>query len=150
LWSSLLRHPRRRWRPAAAPSRRTHGMRASKLCPAIWWRRWHSQRGQDSVRIAMILRPDADRVFGGDTVVMRKLGATLCDQGIEVVVGRMGEMPPAREFDLLHIFALAPVEHAEAMVAWAQSGGAAIVFSPLYYNDFRDWFERAAVTVPRW
>src|SRR5690606_7170395 len=71
-------------------------------------------------------------------------------QGIEVVVGRMGEMPPAREFDLLHIFALAPVEHAEAMVAWAQSGGAAIVFSPLYYNDFRDWFERAAVTVPRW
>ncbi len=102
------------------------------------------------MRIAMILRPDADRVFGGDTVVMRKLSAAMCDQGVEVVVGRLGEMPPAREFDLVHIFALAPVDHAEAMVAWARSGSAAIVFSPLYYSDFRDWFERAAVTVPRW
>lgn len=102
------------------------------------------------MRIAMILRPDADRVFGGDTVVMRKLGAALCDQGVEVVVGRLGEMPRARGFDLLHIFALAPVDHAEAMVAWARGGGAAIVFSPLYYSDFRDWFERVAVTVPRW
>ncbi len=160
------------------------------------------------MRIAMILRPDADRVFGGDTVVMRKLSAAMCAQGVDVVVGRMDEMPPAREFDLLHIFALAPVDHAEAMIAWAQGGDAArwerrhperrppqtaaavegcepvgrpfdsgpsaawppaqgasplpasgsaaargraaVVFSPLYYSDFRDWFERAAVTVPRW
>lgn len=102
------------------------------------------------MRIAMILRPDADRVFGGDTVVMRKLSAAMCERGADVFVGRMDDMPPADEFDLLHIFTLAPVEHAESMVAWARRGRAAIVFSPLYYNDFRDWFERAAVAAPRW
>lgn len=102
------------------------------------------------MKIAMILRPDADRVFGGDTVVMEKMSAALRDLGVEVVVGRMAEMPPATEFDLLHIFTLAPLEHSAAMVAWAQAGGAAIVFSPLYYNDFRDWFERALTRASPW
>lgn len=102
------------------------------------------------MKIAMILRPDADRVFGGDTVVMQKMSAALRGLGAEVTVGHMAEMPPAAEFDLLHIFTVAPVAHSAAMVAWAQAGGAAIVFSPLYYNDFRDWFERAIVRAPRW
>jgi glycosyltransferase involved in cell wall biosynthesis len=98
----------------------------------------------------MILRPDADRVFGGDTVVMEKLSAALRGLGIEVIVQRQDDMPPASAFDLLHIFALAPLDHAQRMVSWAKAGGAAIVFSPLYYNDFRDWFARAIVNVPRW
>ncbi len=102
------------------------------------------------MRIAMILRPDADRVFGGDTVVMEKLSAAMRSLGAEVVVGRQSEMPPASAFDLLHIFTIAPLDHAERMVAWAQSGRARIVFSPLYYCDFRDWFERAIVGAPRW
>ncbi len=102
------------------------------------------------MRIAMILRPDADRVFGGDTVVMHKMSAAMQALGAEVVVGRMAEMPPAAEFDLLHIFTLAPLDHSAAMVAWARAGGAAIVFSPLYYSDFRDWFERAVVRTSHW
>lgn len=102
------------------------------------------------MKIAMILRPDADRVFGGDTVVMQKMSAALQKLGAEVVVGRMEEMPPATEFDLLHIFTLAPLAHSAAMVAWAQAGAATIVFSPLYYNDFRDWFERAVVRTTHW
>ena len=59
-------------------------------------------------------------------------------------------MPPAQQFDLLHMFALTPVEHAARMLAWAQMGGAAVVISPLYYDDFRSWFERAVVVAPRW
>lgn len=102
------------------------------------------------MRIAMILRPDADRVFGGDTVAMQKLSVALRGLGADVFVGHQDEMPPAREFDLLHIFTVAPVDHSQRMVAWAQAGGAAIVFSPLYYSDFRDWFERAIVAAPRW
>ncbi len=98
----------------------------------------------------MILRPDADRVFGGDTVVMQKLSAAMTTLGARVTVGRQAEMPPAGEFDLLHIFTVAPIDHAQRMVAWARAGGAAIVFSPLYFNDFRDWFERAAARTPRW
>ncbi len=101
----------------------------------------------------MILRPDADRVFGGDTVVMEKLGAGLRELGVDVVVGRQDDMPPASTFDLLHIFTIAPLDHAQRMVGWAKgsgTGGCRIVFSPLYYNDFRDWFERAIVTAPRW
>jgi glycosyltransferase involved in cell wall biosynthesis len=98
----------------------------------------------------MILRPDADHVFGGDTVVMEKLSAALRDLGADVLVGRQDDMPPASEFDLLHIFTIAPLDHCQRMVRWAQEGGAAIVFSPLYYNDFRDWFARAVVHTPRW
>lgn len=102
------------------------------------------------MKIAMILRPDADRVFGGDTLAMQKLSAAMRGAGADVFLGRQEEMPPAREFDLLHIFTVAPVDHSQRMVAWAQRGGAAIVFSPLYYSDFRDWFERAIVAAPRW
>ena len=98
----------------------------------------------------MILRPDADRVFGGDTVVMEKLSAALRSLGVEVVVGRQARCRPRPAFDLLHIFTIAPLDHAQRMVAWAQAGKASIVFSPLYYNDFRDWFERAIVNAPRW
>ena len=102
------------------------------------------------MKIAMILRPDADRVFGGDTVVMQKLSAALRASGIEVTVGPLAEMPPAQEFDLLHMFAVMPVEHSSRMAAWAKAGGAASVISPLYYDDFRSWFERAVVATPRW
>lgn len=98
----------------------------------------------------MILRPDADRVFGGDTVVMTQLSAALRALGVDVVVGPLEEMPPAREFDLLHIFALAPLPHVQRRIDWAREGGVASLLSPLYYNDFRDWFERAVVSVPRW
>jgi glycosyltransferase involved in cell wall biosynthesis len=102
------------------------------------------------MRIAMILRPDADRVFGGDTVVMEKLSAALRERGVDVALGKQEDLPPASEFDLLHIFTIAPLDHAQRMVDWARRGGAAIVFSPLYYNDYRDWFARAIVKAPRW
>ena len=102
------------------------------------------------MKVAMILRPDADRVFGGDTLAMQKLGAALRAIGVEVVIGHQAEMPPAQQFDLLHMFALTPVEHAACMLTWAQKGGAAVVISPLYYGDFRSWFERAVVVAPRW
>ena len=98
----------------------------------------------------MILRPDADSVFGGDTVVMERLSAALREQGVSVALCHQQELPSAREFDLLHIFTIAPLDHAQRMVAWARAGGAAIVFSPLYYNDYRDWFEHAVTSVPRW
>jgi glycosyltransferase involved in cell wall biosynthesis len=102
------------------------------------------------MKVAMILRPDADRVFGGDTLAMQKLSAALRASGVEVTVGRQAEMPPAQQFDLLHMFALTPVDHAARMLAWAQTGGAAVVISPLYYDDFRSWFERAVLVAPRW
>ncbi len=102
------------------------------------------------MKVAMILRPDADRVFGGDTLAMQKLGAALRAAGVEVTIGHQAEMPPAQQFDLLHMFALTPVEHVGRMMAWAQRGGAAVVISPLYYDDFRSWFERAVVVAPRW
>lgn len=98
----------------------------------------------------MILRPDADKVFGGDTVVMEQLGRALRDLGAQVRVAKQADMPSAGEFDLLHIFTLAPLDHAQRMVAWAKAGDTRIVFSTLYYNDFRDWFARAVVNASRW
>lgn len=102
------------------------------------------------MRIAMILRPDADRTFGGDTVVMNKLCRALPALGASAMVGKLEEMPRPSEFDLLHIFTVAPIDHAQRMVAWAQSGSIAIVFSPLYHASFRHQFERAIATVPHW
>ena len=102
------------------------------------------------MKIAMILRPDADTVFGGDTVVMNKLSHAMRGQGVEVVVGPLDVLPPASEFDLLHIFTVAPLTHARRMVAWAQAGRVPIVFSPLYYATFRHWFEKASASAPRW
>lgn len=102
------------------------------------------------MRVAMILRPDADRVFGGDTVVMEKLSAAMRQRGVDVAVGKQDDLPPAREFDVLRIFTVAPLDHSQRMVAWAKAGGAAIVFTPLYYCDYRDWFARAVVKAPRW
>lgn len=102
------------------------------------------------MKIAMILRPDADRVFGGDNVVTQKMSAAMRSLGAEVVVGQMAEMPPGHEFDVLHTFDLSPVSFVESFVAWAKEGSVALVMSPLYYNDFRDWFERAILSIPRW
>ncbi len=102
------------------------------------------------MKIAMILRPNVDRVFGGDTLAMQKLSTALRALGVAVTIGRLEEMPPAQEFDLLHMFAMTPVEHADHLMAWAQAGGAAVVTSPLYYEDFRSWFERAVISAPRW
>jgi glycosyltransferase involved in cell wall biosynthesis len=102
------------------------------------------------MKIAMILRPDADRTFGGDTVVMNKLCRALTAAGAGAVVGKLEEMPPPREFDLLHIFTVAPIDHAQRMVAWAKRGGIAIVFSPLYHASFRHQFEKAIATVSYW
>ncbi len=102
------------------------------------------------MRVAMILRPDADRVFGGDTVVMEKLSAALRERGVDVALGKQDDLPPGREFDLLHIFTIAPLDHAQRMVTWAQADNTAIVFTPLYYCDYRDWFARAIVKAPRW
>lgn len=98
----------------------------------------------------MILRPDADRVFGGDTVVMTQLSAALRALGVDVVLGREDEMPPASEFDLAHLFDVTPPDHARRMAAWARAGGIPIVYSPLYHNDFRGLFSRAIARVPRW
>ncbi len=70
---------------APGPAALRSGCAATELSEMGWnYRslRLCVSRGGRSVRIAMILRPDADRVFGGDTVVMRKLGAALCDQGL--------------------------------------------------------------------
>ncbi len=102
------------------------------------------------MKIAMILRPDADITFGGDTLLMQKMRDAMAAQGAEVVVGHMTKMPPAREFDLLHIFTVSPLAHFENMVAWARSGNIAIVVSPLYYTDFRNWFERATRVASSW
>ena len=102
------------------------------------------------MKVAMILRPDADRVFGGDTLVMQKLSTALRALGVTVMIGRLDEMPPAQEFDLLHMFAVMPFEHARRMLAWAQAGRTAVVASPLYYDDFRSWFERAIIAAPKW
>ena len=98
----------------------------------------------------MILRPDADTVFGGDTVVMRKLSSALQALGVEAVVGPLSALPPATEFDLLHIFTIAPLDHAQRMVTWGQAGKLPIVCSPLYHASFRHWFVKAIVSAPRW
>ena len=98
----------------------------------------------------MILRPDADQVLGGDTVVMQKLAGTLPALGAEVIVGRLAEMPPAREFDLLHVFTVVPIDHTRGMLAWARSGNIATLVSPLYHASYRHQFEKAVVAVPRW
>ena len=76
---------RRRWRQLARPRwRRTPGTRGSRRCRATWPTPWPARRGQrPAMKIAMILRPDADRVFGGDTVVMQKLSAALRDLGAD-------------------------------------------------------------------
>ena len=102
------------------------------------------------MRIAMILRPDADRTFGGDTVVMNKLSRALTAAGAAATVGKLDELPPADEFDLLHIFTVAPIAHAQRMVGWAKRGGIAIVFSPLYHASFRHQFEKAITAVSYW
>jgi len=102
------------------------------------------------MRIAMILRPDADRTFGGDTVVMNNLSRAMSALGAKVAVGKLDDLPPASEFDLLHIFTVAPIDHARRMVAWARGAGIAIVFSPLYHASYRHQFEKAAVAAPFW
>jgi glycosyltransferase involved in cell wall biosynthesis len=103
-----------------------------------------------TLRVAMILRGDADRVFGGDSLAMHKLAEGMRPCGVDVVVRRLPDLPPAREFDLVHMMSFAPTEHVAAMHAWAGSARLAVLCSPLYYNDFRDWYERAIVSVPRW
>jgi glycosyltransferase involved in cell wall biosynthesis len=102
------------------------------------------------MHIAMPLRADADTVFGGDTQVMGKLSAAMRACGAVVVVGPLAALPPAGEFDLLHVFNLAPLTYTRALLAWAEPAGLPVVFSPLYYASYHQWFEAGINNTGRW
>ena len=102
------------------------------------------------MRVVMNLRTTAGSIYGGDTVVMRKLSETLRLMGIDVAVCRREEFPPADQFDVLHLFAIAPIEDARAVVAWARAGALPIVMSPLYYATFHQWFAEGVASTGRW
>ncbi len=102
------------------------------------------------MKIAMNLRTDADRLHGGDTVVMRKLSAALQGLGVEVAVGALSELPPAQDFDLLHLFGIAPIDYTEKMLAWARAGGVPVILTPLYHAMYHQWFHEATAAAGPW
>ena len=102
------------------------------------------------MRVALILRRNADQVFGGDSQQMLQLQAALARLGVDAVVARLAEMPPAEEFDLLHMFSLEPSDYAQEMLAWARRGDLPVVLYPLFFANLRGWFERGIHRLPRW
>jgi glycosyltransferase involved in cell wall biosynthesis len=103
------------------------------------------------MHVAMLLRPDADVVHGGDTVHMRQLATSLEEVGVGVGLVTLADLvTDTRTVDVLHIFNLAPLEYIWDAMAWAAQSGIPTILTPLHYVPLRHWFSAAVAQSKKW
>jgi glycosyltransferase involved in cell wall biosynthesis len=103
------------------------------------------------LHVAMLLRPDADVVHGGDTVHMRQLATSLEEVGVRVRLVTLADLvKETRTVDVLHVFNLAPLEYIRDAMAWAARNRIPTILTPLHYVPLRHWFSEAVARSKKW
>lgn len=106
--------------------------------------------GFSKMRVLVVTRDDHDRVFGGDTVMIRKLEKHLKPMGISFLVTTADRLPDPGEADIVHLTFLHSVESVERTAIWADRSRLPVLISPLFEEPLYLWFEWAVQQTGKW
>ena len=86
-----------------------------------------------ALRALLIMRPDADTRFGGDTVLVRDTAAALIAEGLQVDVV-CTDKPDPRGYDIAHIFNVGQPEICASQIAACEIARVPIALSPVWLD----------------
>ncbi len=95
------------------------------------------------MRALLVVRPDAYRRFGGDTVLAQKTAEAVRELGVTADLAET-ERPDARGYDLAHVFNVGEPDVCEKQLAACRCAGVPIVLSPVWL-DITDIMGKAAL-----
>jgi len=95
------------------------------------------------MRALFILRPDIDRIFGGDLVQAQKTAAALHSFGVDADI--TGDVQPILTgYDLAHVFGISQPVPCERQIRACKSAGVPVVVSPIWWSSR----ELSALAIP--
>jgi glycosyltransferase involved in cell wall biosynthesis len=86
-----------------------------------------------ALRTLLIMRPDAETRFGGDTVLVRDTAAALISAGLQADVVHTDE-PDARGYDIAHVFNVGQPEICARQIAACEKVRVPIALSPVWLD----------------
>ena len=102
------------------------------------------------LKVLMLTRPDAQAVFGGDTVQMVETKAELEQLGVQVTIGDLLSKSSFSQFDLIHIFNWQMLHCFYKMRDDLSSKRTPVVLSPIFWYQTGHWFVGAVENKPFW
>jgi len=102
------------------------------------------------MRVVVVTRDDQNQVFGGDTVMVRKIQKHLRPHGIEFEITTAQMLPTSCNVDVVHVTFLYLVESVQRALGWAQRYQLPVVISPLFEDPLLLWFQWALRRPGKW
>ncbi len=102
------------------------------------------------MHVLVVMRDDRDQVFGGDTVMVRKIEKYLRPYGVHFEYSTAWQLKEEFKADIVHITFLHLVESVQHTVQWAQIHRIPVVISPLFEIPLVMWFQRAITWSRKW
>jgi glycosyltransferase involved in cell wall biosynthesis len=102
------------------------------------------------MRALLVIREDAQRTLGGDTIQMLKTRAVLETLGLTVEVRGTDELDDLPACDIAHVFNIQTAESSWAAFKALQERGVPTVLSSIYWDTLEHWSESAVVYRLRW
>jgi len=102
------------------------------------------------MRVLHVIRQDAQRNLGGDTIQMLKTKAALEELGATVEVRGTDDLVDLPLFDLAHVFNIQTAESSWSAFEVLQKRGAPVVLSSIFWDMLDHWFEFAVEERIRW
>jgi len=103
-----------------------------------------------SMRVLLVIRDDAQKTLGGDTIQLTKTREQLEQLGCVVVARAAGEVEAPERCDLAHVFNIQTFESSWAAMESLLRKGVPTVLSSIYWDMLDHWFEFAARDTPLW
>lgn len=86
------------------------------------------------MRVLMHVRPTSRSVLAGDAVQARATAEALRALGIEVDLAETAALPSLRDYDLVHLFNLMPIEATHKAYTEARAAGRPVVLSTVFWD----------------
>lgn len=102
------------------------------------------------MRVQFVIREDAQRNLGGDTIQMLKTKAALENLGLTVEVRGTDELDNLSDCDIAHVFNIQTPESSWRAFEALQGKGLPTVLSSIYWDMLDHWFEFAVIGRARW
>lgn len=102
------------------------------------------------MRVLFIIREDAQRNLGGDTIQMLKTKVALEDMGLTVEARGTDELDDLPACDIAHVFNIQTAQSSWMAFQTLQNKGIPTVLSSIYWDMLDHWFEFAVDSRARW
>ena len=102
------------------------------------------------MQVLHVIRQDAQRSLGGDTIQMLKTKAALENMGLSVEVRGTGELGDLPACDIAHVFNIQTADSSWAAFEALEQRGIPTVLSSIYWDMWEHMFEFAVAEHPRW